>query len=322
MDREVLNALAQPFDVKTRQGQGGVTFKYVESDDIIERMNTVFEGKWSTEVVHQEICEDQFLVRVRVSIVDACGDKFVHEGYASHQVMRFKSGPNAGKMMDIGNGFRSAMSKAIKTACSRWGVALRLEDENTDNQSGGSYTNYQAPEPMQQQYQAPQMPQQQPAPMQQPGYQNPSQFQAPSFGPPQGIPQTSSAPVQPMQPTGDAPVVNQAPPLGPPMGVPPTNFNLGGAAPASGPPKDVPENSNAPSQGTDFDMGSEAGIELATSVQHFAIDNILEGTGKKLEVLAAEALDRTTDLPKELDQLTYKDAVKIIQYGNRSLVDK
>ncbi|RLD67350.1 MAG: hypothetical protein DRI98_12690, partial [Bacteroidetes bacterium] len=66
---------------------------------------------------------------VEVSIIDPDdgGRKHSHTGFGSQQIMRFNSGPNQGKIIDIGNAYKGALAKAIVNACTRWGVGLYKE---------------------------------------------------------------------------------------------------------------------------------------------------------------------------------------------------
>lgn len=129
MERDIIDQLYKPVAKKQRQAGGGRMFDYTPSQDVIDRMNKTFMGNWSTEVTRQEIFEDQVLVRVSVSAMDPdVGRLFTHDGFGSALITRFSSGPNEGKVMDIGNVFKSASAKAIVNACRRFGVAL-LDDE-------------------------------------------------------------------------------------------------------------------------------------------------------------------------------------------------
>ena len=134
MHKDTLKELYEPFELKARPGQGGKTFKYVPSNDIVDRMNKVFSGNWSTEVVEKEILDDQILIRVRVYVEDPMlvdsNRQYWQEGYASQSIARFTQGPKSGQIIDLGNSYKSAMSKAIKTAVARWGVGLYLEGES------------------------------------------------------------------------------------------------------------------------------------------------------------------------------------------------
>jgi len=135
MRDEILKELEKPFDLKARRGVGNKVFQYVTSDDIVERMNRTFRGNWSTEVIRSEKIEDQVLVHVRVTIMDSSDPlmpRFSHDGFASQSIARFNTGANANQIIDIGNVYRAAKSKAIKDAVEKWGVALRLEKDTEE----------------------------------------------------------------------------------------------------------------------------------------------------------------------------------------------
>ena len=131
MNKDLLNKCYEPFEIRTRQGFKGQTYSYISSKDIIHRMNTVFSGNWCTEVLFQNIIEDQLILRVRVTIRNTeDGELYSHEGYGSHHIARYTSGPNQNKIIDIGNTYKSAFSKAVVNACRMWGVGLFFEDPN------------------------------------------------------------------------------------------------------------------------------------------------------------------------------------------------
>jgi len=128
MDERIIEKLYETFQLSTRQGQGGMTFKYVPNEDVINRMNKVFGGDWSTSVKFRDVVDDQVILEVEVSVVDPTTQMtHAHTGFGSQQIMRYNSGPNAGKIIDIGNGYKGALAKAIVNACTRWGVGLFKE---------------------------------------------------------------------------------------------------------------------------------------------------------------------------------------------------
>jgi hypothetical protein len=128
MDERILEKLYETFQLSTRQGQGGMTFKYVPNEDVINRMNKVFGGDWSTKVNFRDTVDDQVILEVEVSVLDP-GTQITHShtGFGSQQIMRYNSGPNQGKIIDIGNAYKGALAKAIVNACTRWGVGLFKE---------------------------------------------------------------------------------------------------------------------------------------------------------------------------------------------------
>lgn len=300
MHEKILEELYKPFELKARQGVGGKTFKYVPSEDIVDRMNKVFKGDWSTEVVEKEVIEDQILVRVRVYAKDpntADSKMYWQEGYASQPLAKFTQGPKTGQIIDVGNSFKSAMSKAIKTAVAKWGVGLYLEKGSVnESSSAGSWGPPTIPgavpeiKPVEQPKieQPPiSVPVAEPVKNNVPSDAPPFPFDAPTAGPP-----VSTPPAPPVQEpvaspvfTDDNVVVTQPDPT--------ASFN---------PPVDSVSTSNT--------------VENLTDVQKAAIENILSVHGKSFAELAAAALQRTDNLPASPEDLSYQDAVKLIQYGN------
>ena len=308
MQKEILDKLYEPFELKARPGQGGMTFKYVPSDDIVDRMNKVFMGNWSTEVVESEVIGDQVLIRVRVYAQDPNSSdsrQYWHEGYASQLIAKYTQGAKVGQIIDIGNSYKSAMSKAIKTAVAKWGVGLYLEKGSVNEGSGVG-----------------------------------------SWGPP-NIPTTvpEIVPVEQPKILPVAPVVVDAPvapaplaaaPVATPVNIPPGNPNIPfapvpeaqttdplGAGTLSAPvftDANVVVTKPNPSAGFNPPMGAIPGqgatAEGLTDVQKVAIENIMSVHSKPFAELAPAALQRTDNLPNSVEALSYQDAVKLIQYGN------
>jgi len=291
MYERILEKLYQPFELRERRGVGNKTFKYVPSEDIVDRMNKVFQGSWSTEVRTVDVIEDQVLMCVRVYINDGSRECW-HDGYASHPLARYTSGPNNGKIIDVGNSYKSAMSKAIKTAVSKWGVALYLEEDTNQPSSMNvplatpvvqSVDNTSAPD-------VPVVPNQNTV--------STLNVSGPTIeGPPVNSPPVNTGP----------PVINQ-----PPVNDPgkPSQFQ---------PPVFTVENTEVPvSKAETFDIpdSGNGNSENLTSVQKVAIETLMSMNNLTFEDVLQQALNRSDNLPATLDDVSYLDAVTIIQYGN------
>lgn len=285
MNKDIMKALYEPFEVKERRGVGNQTFKYVSSEDIVDRMNKVFQGDWSTEIREEKVVEDQVLMCVRVYARDAeSNHEFWQDGYASHPLARYTSGQNQGKIIDIGNSYKSAMSKAIKTAVAKWGVGLYLEpNEDTDTPvfTAPVTTRVPLPEP------------------------NPSITPKKVSGPPMNIP----IEVKPQNTSVSKPPVN-----GPPIDG--LAFGGGHSKPKITQPPVFTVENVAPARTLGFDLPSGGGIERMTDVQRVAIESMMGIHNIKFDELVSKALARQSNIPKSFDEITYLDAVTIIQYGN------
>jgi hypothetical protein len=208
------------------------------------------------------------------------------------------------------------MSKAIKTAVSKWGVALNLDEEQPHDVGGFPYTMVTPQNSVEPMYdKAP--------PMTAPIVQAP-----PSMQPPVSIPiEEPAKPVfngppimgMPMAPVSQTPVTQRVETFGPPMsGSAPTmsinkpTINTG----ISQPPIFMAENSGANSNHFDVGVGVQDDVVKITSVQKVAVEQIMTLNNYSFSDLLNVALQRANDLPASLDDVSYLDAVKLIQYGN------
>lgn len=279
MDKGILDQLYQPFELSERKGVGNKVFKYVPSEDIVDRMNKVFQGNWSTEVQRSEVVEDQVLMCVRVYVqdpTDSDSQSQWHEGYASHPLARYTSGFNKDKVIDIGNTYKSAMSKAIKTAVAKWGVALYLEQEAD------------------------------------------SMLPASDIPMPMPIVPTTTIPVEPKaeMPVVVGPPLMGGPPIG---GPPVNQSPAGGSSSRFQPPVFTVANTEAlpKDSGLEVPAGLDGGGgEKLTPVQSVAIEAIMSVNNMTFTDLMAKAVLREDNLPQSLKDVPYLDAVTIIQYGN------
>jgi hypothetical protein len=216
-----------------------------------------------------------------------------HEGYASQPIAKYTQGPKTGQIIDIGNSYKSAMSKAIKTAVAKWGVGLYLEGGSINEEDiAGSWGPPNTPETKSMPAPAPVVP---PIPV-------------------------------PVVPPVAAPV---ATPVNIPYGIP--NIPLGtkvkppatpAAMPSSAPVftddnvivtrPNIPTGFNPPI----YSVPTSAAVEKLTDVQKAAIENIMSVHRKSFAELSYAALQRTDNLPNAPEALSYQDAVKLIQYGN------
>jgi hypothetical protein len=60
----------------------------------------------------------------------------------------------------------------------------------------------------------------------------------------------------------------------------------------------------------------EDSVEKLTSVQKVAIETVMSVNNLKFDELVNKALQRQGTLPPKIDDVSYLDAVTIIQYGN------
>jgi len=341
MHETILEELYKTFPLKERQGTGGMRFKYIPNENVIDRMNQVFKGDWSTEVTHKEIIEDQLLIEVVVTVLNPDnGMLFSHTGFSSQPIARYKGAVNTDKIVDIGNIYKSALAKAIVNACTRWGLGLFKEANvyNVDeiNSEVPPVVTTQAPPPL---------PPINPAPV---------SVSAVNISPPVPVNVPTPAPVPniPVIPTQKVvtnsttltqtipqiPVNAQAPAAAVLPTIPAPNPELVTAAQHTTPPPVVPTPVAAPAAAPIVNAAipqlplvntspSTPAVPFATQptgetnisdVQCVALNGILDMQGIEYEVLATEAFQEkgiSKAVPTK-EKLNYDDAVVIIKYGN------
>lgn len=124
LNENTCDTLRKPLASFTRRGQGG-NFSYHKGSDVIRRLNEAFGHSWSSEKLEAEVIEDQVLMLVSISVF-ADGDVITHQGYGSADIAR---GRNDGKIVNIGNTYKSAFTNALKKAAEQFGIGLGDEDE-------------------------------------------------------------------------------------------------------------------------------------------------------------------------------------------------
>jgi len=285
MREDIFNGFYDKLDVKTRPGRGG-TYSYVSADDVTDKMNRLFKGDWSSMVVSEEVRTNETVVRVRVEVRDPeSGNVYFHEGYG---------GQRNDDEAEAGNVFKSAYSKAIVSACRRWGVGLFIEEGDqpktqTIDTAIGPVTVPAAP--------------------------------------PTAPPDTRPAPGAPSLPPGasvkseevKAPPVPKAPPAPTP---PPASIPKAAGIPWSKPPEDKPADTvipKVPGPAADIPVQPESAAPAGTveenrisDVQKISIESLVSMRGITYKEMAEGALKSVPDV----NTLNHDEAVAVIQYGN------
>ena len=311
MEERILKGLYEPFDVKTKPGAGN--YKYIKSSDAVDRMNRTFEGNWSTEVVSDTIIEDTIVVRILVTVYpfieegkQSYPSSFSHEGYGSSPIKRYNSGPNKDKIINIGSDYKAASSMAIRNACSRWGVGIHLDEEGAGKFVAPTRAQVKAvaaepvtmqPVPPKAEVRLPSTPVKLPS--------SPPKASAPQAPP---LPESSSTPPAVKEPVSKAPslpfptaneVVDKAPPRKATEAFP--------KIPMPSAPVQIPSSESGES-------------DTISEVQKAALNGLLTIRGLDYNKLVTDAftekkMEIGSTIPAS-DDLTYKQAVVVIKYGN------
>lgn len=122
MNREILEKEFEPAQIKRRRGVFGEDLDYVETADVIRRLNAAFDGEWSFEIIEHQQLFDEVVVLGKLT---ACGISKMQFG--NHQITKAKKD---GAVVNIGYDLKAAASDCLKKCSTHMGVALHLYSEN------------------------------------------------------------------------------------------------------------------------------------------------------------------------------------------------
>jgi hypothetical protein len=117
MKKDVLIRPFAPEQVKTRPGQGGKSYTYVEAHSVIARLNEASEFDWSFDVVKHDVLADEVIVLGKLTI-----DGVTKMAFGGSSVTR----DNSGKEVSLADDLKAATSDAIKKTASLFGIGLEL----------------------------------------------------------------------------------------------------------------------------------------------------------------------------------------------------
>jgi len=121
MDENTRKKLEEPFPaelIKTRPGSNGKNLSYVEVAEYVRRLNDVFQGNWSFEVVDQAIGEKEVWVLGRLSVNGVTKSSYGNSKIRTSRV--------TGEQISIGEELKSSESDSLKRCCRLLGIGLHL----------------------------------------------------------------------------------------------------------------------------------------------------------------------------------------------------
>jgi len=295
MNAQILEKLYEDLPVDIKQGAGN--FKYIKTRYVLDRLNQVFEGRWSAQVINHQIVDNEVLLWIRLTVVGEDKIEYSQDGFGSAR--RFDK-------IDIGNTYKSAKSKAIKDAVKAWGIGLFIEEPGrrvTTEATNVSTTSMN-------------MPVSNPAGNVPPPASTNVEMQQtmPSMGNPPTMNASSMPPTEVVvnntMPNNNInqPNVEESSSNLPSFTTPDTGY----AEPISAPAQDM-NRPPSPHEANNEGM-------MATLVQKTAIQTRLEATGQTFSELMDEVVTNMNlnpaEKPETLDDLTYETAMAIAAYKN------
>lgn len=298
MDQEKLNKLYEDFVIEVKPGKGA--FKYVRTRNILDRMNRTFDGNWGTHIVSHSEVGDEILVLAAVYLYDEKGNVLAQqEGFGSAK--KFTG-------VELGNTYKSATSKAIKSAVRNWGVALFLEEGEAVDYTAPLNKNTSTPVNMG-------------IPTNMPSFgSTPTSVNIPTDVP--SMPSMPSTPSTPSMP-------NTGMPINTPSTAMPSMPTMPSMPSAPAMPNVVEEVQQAPVQNTgSFPTMGGSSVEQTgttdntqasiTHVQKVAIMSRLASKGKTFEEICTDFYaDRPAgSFVDSIDKMTYQDALALVAFLN------
>lgn len=285
MDQGTLDKLYEDFTIEIKPGKG--SFKYVRTRHILDRMNKAFNGNWGTHIISHSEIGDEVLVLAAVYIYDDHGHILAQQqGFGSAK--KFNG-------VELGNTYKSATSKAIKSAVRNWGVALFLEED-------GTATEFVAQPSMVQVNRAPNTTPNVGAATQ--GMPSMPQNTMPTINTTMpSMPKNEGTMAMPTPSTG-APVGNVATVMpGTPLSAPVANA--------------LPQMTAVPGRPTAV-PNTETTQTRITSVQKVAIMSRLSSKGKRFEDICGDFYSSrpNSNFVDNIDDMTYTDALDLVSFLN------
>ena len=301
MEQHVIDKLYEDLKVDQKPGQG---FKYVKTKYVLDRLNKAFNCNWGLEILEHKVIDDEVLVLASLRVYDDEGRVLAkQDGFGSAKKFRG---------VDLGNVFKSATSKAIKSAARNWGVGLFLEegdDDESDSSTSTSFTPSMPKTAMPNSTTGTAFPMGATA-----SVDTPPSFSSTPPTPPTGKQSTPNVPGGMSNTAIESVAEEVAKVLTPTSGSVPSVPSV-----PSGPsvlpkmtavPGSMPSTPNTPS--------SEKGAEHAlTMVQKVAINTRLSAKNVSFEEAAKEFYaTRESSIPESLDTMLYSDALDMVTFLN------
>jgi hypothetical protein len=122
LNRDILEKEFEPSQIKRRKGAFGSDLDYVESADVIRRLNQAFDGQWSFEIIEYQQMSDEVIVLGKLT-----AEGIQKSQFGSHQITKSKKD---GTVVNLGFDLKAAASDSLKKSATLFGVALHLYSEN------------------------------------------------------------------------------------------------------------------------------------------------------------------------------------------------
>jgi len=121
--------------IKQREGRGGKTFEYVETNYVIARLNAIFRCDWDLDVIEEKIYKEigQIATKVRLTVRFIDGRTISKTAWGGSEIKTNRNN----QIIDIADDLKSAESDALKKAASMLGICWDVYSGMTNGKNGG-----------------------------------------------------------------------------------------------------------------------------------------------------------------------------------------
>ena len=131
-----ISDLSEPFPqdaIKQRKGNFGNTLDYVESCNVIQRLNEVLEGRWSFRILFFQIDDEEVFVHGELKVDDA-----VRQQFGGSSITRKTDTKEA---VSVADDLKAATADCLKKCASAFGVGLYLYKPKSNGNGNGHKSN-------------------------------------------------------------------------------------------------------------------------------------------------------------------------------------
>lgn len=129
MDTQILEQEFDQKQIKQRKGPGGKVLDYVESYNVIRRLNQAFDYLWSFDIDSYDMKDDEVIVLGKLT-----AEGITKTQFGSKKILNSKNNNS------LGNDLKAAGSDCLKKCATLFGIALHLYGDGQAEKGSGMST--------------------------------------------------------------------------------------------------------------------------------------------------------------------------------------
>src|SRR5437667_8755639 len=118
MNRDLLEKLFAPEQIKRRQGMNGDVLDYIEGCTVIQRLNECFDAEWIFEIQEHRVYDDEVVVLGKLTAQGVSKSQFGKS--------RITKSKKDNSIISLGDDLKAAATDCLKKCATLFGVGLHL----------------------------------------------------------------------------------------------------------------------------------------------------------------------------------------------------